>query len=464
MQMDQQHNRCFNIDLPGGKCHSFTRSDSVCTTAGIREQVNAITAFIDGSQVYGSDKKAASKLRIFKDGLLKTNDNQTLQNHLPTRRQCGFTERPNFLHTGDIRSSTQPGLTAMHTLFLGEHNRIAKELKLRLQDENFFKSLREKEKDEMLFQESRKIVGAELQKITYKDYLPPILGAKGMRVHLLDFDDKTEYDPKVDPSLMNEFATVAFRFGHSQVSDTFHGAFPWLLEKHFFGNHSVPDIFVVGGGGKFWMKELSGASNQSCPKVDLIAGNAMRNHFNKHNEDVIARNIQRGRDHGIPDYGTLRKACKMASINGTQRPDEIEVKNWGNILKTYNGDPNNIDPFTGGLAETAEGDGIVGPLFSCIIGDQFRRMMSGDRFFFTHGSKNQAVGLPDRSKQAILKRTLAHIICDNTDTKIIQKNAFKKKSKTNHEVDCGSIEALDLEEIVKDIKGKIRTKTLRNVA
>merc|ERR1719206_629037 len=55
--------------------------------------------------------------------------------------------------------------------------------------------------------------------------------------------------------------------------------------------------------------------------------------------------------------------------------------------------------------------------FGCLIGEQFEKLLSGDRFFFTHkssGSQNER-GLPPRTKESIRKRTLGDIICDNTD-------------------------------------------------
>ena len=56
---------------------------------------------------------------------------------------------------------------------------------------------------------ARRLVGGQLQQITYKEYLPLILGKDA----LLGLDsDETNYDPSVDPSILNEFATVAFRW------------------------------------------------------------------------------------------------------------------------------------------------------------------------------------------------------------------------------------------------------------
>ena len=55
---------------------------------------------------------------------------------------------------------------------------------------------------------ARKLVGAELQQITYREYLPNVLGSQALG----DLTDtETRYNPDVDPSILNEFATVAFR-------------------------------------------------------------------------------------------------------------------------------------------------------------------------------------------------------------------------------------------------------------
>lgn len=60
----------------------------------------------------------------------------------------------------------QLGLMAMHTIFMREHNRIATELRrLNLELDG-----------ETIYQETRKIVGAEIQHITYHDWLPKVLG------------------------------------------------------------------------------------------------------------------------------------------------------------------------------------------------------------------------------------------------------------------------------------------------
>ena len=56
--------------------------------------------------------------------------------------------------------------------------------------------------------------------------------------------------------------------------------------------------------------------------------------------------------------------------------------------------PNDIDLYPAGLAEAALPGGILGPTFSHMIGDQFRVIKDGDRFFYTHSKGPGAGGYP----------------------------------------------------------------------
>ena len=456
--------RCFNIpaSAPSPSCMPLTRSDPICSNDAFREQMNAITAFVDGSNVYGSDDTRTRRLRKLSDGLMKTHQELDQTIILPTRQQCGFATNsahlPGELVTGDVRALVQPTLASMHTLFLAEHNRIAKSLKEELERVNAFPS-DPSAGDELVFQETRKIIGALLQRITYKDYLPVILGNTAMSAHNLDISGGTDYNQNVDPSILNEFATVAYRFGHSQIANKFHGVFPWRLRTHYF-QKPAPDFadgFITGIGGKSWMHEMKGASNQTCPKNDLVMGDHIRK-FLFGEEDLPARNIQRGREHGIPAYGILREKCGLAPLVGTTKPVEIQQETWEEILLAYGNTADSvadIDAFVGGLAEDAPEDGVVGSLFACIIGEQFKNLMLGDRYFFTHSDQNNARGLKQRTKQAVLQRTLAHIICDNTGNIIglqnLQENVFKIDATSNPNVQCGDTPAIDISGIVQDI-------------
>jgi hypothetical protein len=135
-----------------------------------RQHFNAITAFIDGSAVYGSSKDVADWLRTFQDGRLKTSEG----NLLPYNTIDGEKDSPidpnapemadpvgisnKHFVAGDIRANENSILITLHTLFVREHNRICSELKAENPSWN----------DEQLFQEARRKVGAIIQAITYE--------------------------------------------------------------------------------------------------------------------------------------------------------------------------------------------------------------------------------------------------------------------------------------------------------
>ena len=95
--------------------------------------------------------------------------------------------------------------------------------------------------------------------------------------------------------------------------------------------------------------------------------------------DLVAMNIQRGRDHGLPGYNEFRAACGMEpACSWEDRPDEISRDNWQK-LKTVYQHPGDADLFTAGLAEHPFEGGVVGRTFNCIISKQFQAIKEGDR-------------------------------------------------------------------------------------
>ena len=57
--------------------------------------------------------------------------------------------------------------------------------------------------DELLYQEARRLVGAEMQNIAYGEYLPTILGVDYMQKYKLVVAEESKYDPTVDSTIFN---------------------------------------------------------------------------------------------------------------------------------------------------------------------------------------------------------------------------------------------------------------------
>ena len=72
-----------------------------------------------------------------------------------------------------------------------------------------------------------------------------------------------------------------------------------------------------------------------------------------------------------------------------------------------------IDLFTGGMAEKPVVGGIVGPTFACIIGQQFLNLRKGDRFWYENG--RHAGAFTSAQLQQIRTASLARVVCDCMD-------------------------------------------------
>jgi hypothetical protein len=108
----------------------------------------------------------------------------------------------------------------MHTLFFLEHNRVAKQLQRQRPLRRFLRTLDSKEKqDEVVFQETRRLLGGTFQAITYREYLPHVLGPAAMKKYELVTEEAepSTYNASLNPTISNEFATFAYRLNSSIV-------------------------------------------------------------------------------------------------------------------------------------------------------------------------------------------------------------------------------------------------------
>jgi hypothetical protein len=377
-----------------------------------REVVNSVTSYIDASMVYGSDEVRAAALRTFSGGKLKTSaDGKLLPlNTAGLPNADPFGAGAALFLAGDVRANEQVGLTTVHTLFVREHNRLADRIARLYPDLN----------DEQVYQLARRIVGAEMQAITYEEYLPAVLGVG----HAPDPADAA-YDPGVDASITNSFAHAAFRFGHSQISPA-----TLLVNNggHTLGSLSIRDAFFnpefLGSDPANVARVLKGLASQVGQENDLLLVDGVRNSLfgppGAGGLDLAALDIQRGRDHGLPDYNTMRRLYGLGPVTSFDQINsdpEIQAK-----LQALFGTVDNIDLFVGALAEDHLPGSSVGPLVHAIVGNQFERLRDGDRFFYAGDALLHSDAV--RRVIALEDVTLANVIRWNTNVTHIQDNVF----------------------------------------
>jgi hypothetical protein len=131
--------------------------------------------------------------------------------------------------------------------------------------------------------------------------------------------------------------------------------------------------------------------------------------------DLASLNIQRGRDHGLPDYNTVRQAYGLSRVT---RFDQItsDPTMQSALAATY-GSVNNIDLWIGGLAEDHLPNSSIGITFTRILVDQFTRLRDGDRFWYQNA-------LPADLVREIQNTSLAEIVQRNTRLTSLQADVF----------------------------------------
>ncbi|VDK18028.1 unnamed protein product [Anisakis simplex] len=182
-------------------CIPLKRSIRVCGTGihGVpRQQMNLNTAFIDASQVYGSDAITQRKFRAgVRSGL----------SMIPIGgRMFPPMDGRNTFNTGDDRSNLFVGLAALHTVFVRLHNKFVS-LQILSMIDSVLRTMNKKWDEDRLFQETRKVVGAIMQVITYQEFLPALLGSSHNKL----IPKYTHYKPNTNPAISNEFAGAAYR-------------------------------------------------------------------------------------------------------------------------------------------------------------------------------------------------------------------------------------------------------------
>jgi peroxidase len=363
-----------------------------------RQQTNTVTSYIDAFAVYGGTNARLEWLRRGPvNGTMSDNKASLLLpgDYLPhATTRGGVASAPamdlmgpltghqaNAVIAGDVRANENIALTAVHTLFAREHNRIVSLLPSTLSEED-------------KFQIARRVVGAEEQYITYREFLP----AMGVRLEAY-----RGYDPGVNATISNEFATVGYRV-HSMV----HGELEPMAPAGAYGRRQLsafaaegvqvepagrniklhvplglaygnPDLLRSVGLGSL----LKGLGDERQYRNDEQIDDTMRSilfQIPKPGardpskcgapvvqsrcfsivQDLGAIDVQRGRDHGMPYYNQLRMVYGLAprpsyaAITGERTADFPHVRSLLGAHRPIR-DPNILD-FT--RLEDAEGNAV----------------------------------------------------------------------------------------------------------
>lgn len=380
-----------------------------------RQQINQITAFLDASNVYGSDPQRGAALRTMSGGRMQTSAGDLLPYNVAG---LGNAAPPplaasDYFLAGDVRANEQPGLTSLHTLFVREHNRLADQIAERdFADQD----LDAREIDETIYQRARQIVGGLVQSITYNEFLPALLGPNGLSSYV-------GYDASVNPGIANIFSAALYRVGHTMLPNE-------LLQLDDAGGQVGTGS--VGLAASFFQPSLveelgiepflKGLSVQQSQEIDVQIVDGVRNMlFDPPAQfDLAAINIQRGRDHGLPDYNQARVDLGLERIDSF-RQITADRATRQNLQRAYQNDIDNIDVWLGAIAEDHLPGSSVGELVHTVLVDQFQRTRDGDRFFYEQWLDSSTI-------KEINETRLADIIRRNTSIQNIQDEVFRSES------------------------------------
>ena len=377
----------FDKAKTGSESYGFTRSKFVLNErSGVREQINSNTHFLDAEAVYGYNEAFATAIRKGTGGLLKTSDwggvpeySEAIHATMPPgmANACPMvtgssatiqTGRDGLYLSGNRRMNSLPQLVAVHTLFVREHNRRA----------NKILELHSDWTDEEIYQKARAWVVALIQCVFYEEYLPLLIGTRV---------PAGKYDSTVDPSVDIFAGTVGLRYGHSEIPSVYGGGTgaPVLRDSWFH-----PEDYVYNNAS--FVKILTAMMESKQEVIDPYIVDDVRHYTfscdGQPKHDLAARNIQRGRDNGLPSYVEAMRNYGLvppASIDDITTDETVRAR-----LKLAYGEDGvaSIDPWIGALSEQPVAPSALGPLMTKVLLKQFARTRNGECLFmiFVHVS------------------------------------------------------------------------------
>ncbi|XP_017103338.2 salivary peroxidase/catechol oxidase [Drosophila bipectinata] len=445
LQPRHQHPACAPIIYqPSGKydvpsCLNYVRSALAVADCnfGAAEQLNQATSSLDLSQLYGFTTAAQHKMRVFQDGLLKstpsdfknnallpmTSDTKDVENSFCA---WGASSNSTCFAAGDSRVNSSPFSIVIYTIFMRNHNRLARELKER----------KPRWSDERLYQAAKAVNVDIYRRVVMEEWLPEVLGQTQAN-EVLDTKPSRE-TPK---EISNEFGAAAIRFYYSLLpnelrnrsSDNYND----LFEEHGQTNLFVLKNEIYKPHLEYTTHKLNeileSLLHQRAMQMDAAYAESVvwpKNTKPTH-ADILAFDIQRGRDHGVQPYYKYMEVC-----NGIDLVDDWSdfarfiPKETLDKLKTIYSSWKDVDLIVGGISETPV-NGALGPTFNCVLAEQFRNVHLQHR-------RN-----PFHEHSSLLSEYLhfngTKLLCLNSDLRSASQNIFKLPSASNLLVNCDDL-------------------------
>ncbi len=359
------------------------------------EQINLATSYIDLSLVYGTSEAAANRIRSRSGGrLLATQDG--FMPVIPARLRMDHSETPTFGELGhpsfrdqflcaDMRCNQHAPMASLQVMFLREHNRIATALANARHPAY--------RTDEAIYQAARAMVIAQVQSITYREFLPLLMSRFGVAPY-------TGYKPDVPASVSNAFNTAGFRTSHSMVrcefremtgpgqtlravnfATTFFDS-TWLrcppaqpnrANREQNAYQTIMNALAVNPSARMGHRVAPALRSVLFAPSATAQGEPVPSMA----FDVIATDIERGRDHGLLDYRSMRRAQGWGDVNSVA--DITADRSKQAILMSLYPEINEIDLFAGMMLEDPLDGALTGPVTTSVVRDQFERLRDGDR-------------------------------------------------------------------------------------
>jgi Ca2+-binding RTX toxin-like protein len=449
-------------DLPmliDGLPFPFARTHGIDDANDVRQQVNEETSFLDLSFVYGNSQaredlaragldsapEQSAKLLLGADGLLPTIaqvaadsgiDNDSAKTGslevLEIYTEPGFAGLPdpttvpldgsqdstfeNLAYTGDNRANQQSPLLTLQTVWAREHNYQVDQLTPYATAHGWTQ--------DQLFEAARAISETEWQHIVFEEYVPKLIGTQADD---LVADYKATHSGEIPVGIINEWTTVAFRFGHDQSSNDY-----TVIDANGATTvFSLADAFGLAGaataeGIDAWIRGLSAQFTQ---EIDGKIADGNREFLFGGlggTVDLEAFDIQRGRDHGVGNYNTLIAGLfgndakytsfdDFAARNGYDSSDPTIVA----LKSVYGADGiDKADSIVMGLLEQKYADSQFGETFTLLNALQFEAL-KGDEFYF----ENRLSGNPELLAE-IKGITFAEVLDRNSGANHLNLDSF----------------------------------------